>query len=754
MLRTTSTPPPTQPFERPGSKRLGPAFLILAAVLVAYAGSWDAPLEMDDFASITDNRTIRDLFDIRALLSPPAESGVGGRPLANFSFALSYALGRLEPWAYHLLNLAIHYSAALALLGVLRRAFQSPVLAPRYAPIARTLATAIALLWALHPLQTQTVTYLSQRTEALMGLCYLLTLYGSIRHMETPSRRWRTLAITACFMGTLAKEPIVTAPLLVLLLDRTFFASSIPLAWQRRRLLYCGLAASWLLLAWVMLDVNRRGVGTNFGVSPYVYGLTQLRSLFTYLQLALWPHPLIFDRDQSLIRSIVAAAPYAMLILPVAVIALAALRARRAWGFAAAAFFILLAPSSSILPVAGSPVAENRPYLALASVLALLVTGLHACVGLRGTRWICTLLAAAALTGTLRRNAEYSSDERIWRDTIVKAPLNPRAYNNLAVALSKYPERTAEVELNYHEALRLKPDFLEAHSGYAGFLLKQIGREAEALDHTRTALRLKPTYSEGHYNLAALLARLPGGSALALKHYQEAVRLNPDYADAHNNLGLMLGGMAGREPDALRHFESAIRLKPEDAPYLCNLALLLYRLPGREADALSRFQAALRLEPKNAQTHNDLALLLARLPNRHSEAEAHYATALKLRPNSAETYNNLGVLLMRLPGRDQDTLAAFNTALQLNPEYPEAHNNLGTLLASLPGREPEAIGHYETALRLTPASAAMRVNLAILLMRIPSQQAEAAALLRRALELDPSLGIARELLLRVPAEAR
>lgn len=754
MPSSPSSPVPASPERAPLPAPTASALLILAAVCLAYAGTWNVPFTLDDYKSIEENPSIRQLSDLRAVLSPPADAGVGGRPLANLTFALSYALGGIRPWAYHLINLIVHAGAALALLGVVRRTALSPRLAPRFAPVATALGTGVALLWALHPLQTQTVTYVSQRTEALMALGYLLTLYAAIRHFEAPTLARTALAVAACVLGALSKESIVTAPALVLLLDRTFFSGSWSAAWRRHRILYCGLAAVWVLLAWLMTDVSRRGIGTGHGVSSYVYALTQLRSVSTYLQLTLWPSPLTFDRDQGVITSLLDAAPYAALVLPLLALALHGLRAGRAWAFSAAAFFLLLAPSSSVLPIVGAPVAENRPYLAVATVVSLVVFGLHAGLGLARCRLACALLALAALAGTIRRNQDYRTEERLWRDTVAKAPANPRAHNNLALALAQLPGRTAETERHYREAIRLNPDFFEAHNGFSVFLYNQPGREAEAMTHAASALRINPEYADGHYNLALLLARLPGRLPEAISHYEEAIRLRPSYADAHNNLALLLAGLPGREAGALRSFSEAIRLRPEKGNYVYNLALLLARLPGREAEALARFEEAHRLEPQNGQMLNDLALLLARLPGRQAEAEARYRQALQLRPDYAEARNNLAVMLSRIPGRQQDALDAFNAALRINPDYAEAHNNLAVLLAGLPGREAEAIAHYETALRLSPGSAALHVNLAIQLSRIPERQAEAASLLRRALVLDPGLGMARELLQGLPPGLR
>jgi protein O-mannosyl-transferase len=185
----------------------------------------------------------------------------GGRPVVNLSLALNYALGGSNVWGYHALNLAIHIIlAGLTLFGVVRRTLLRPALRERFSPSAARLALVVAVLWTAHPLQTEAVTYVSQRCESLMGLFYLLTLYCFVRGAD--SQRcgwWFTLSVVACLLGMATKEVMVTAPLLVLLYDRTFVTGSFRKAWTRHRRLYLSLAGTWLLLGYLMAGLHYRG---------------------------------------------------------------------------------------------------------------------------------------------------------------------------------------------------------------------------------------------------------------------------------------------------------------------------------------------------------------------------------------------------------------------------------------------------------------------------------------------------------------
>ncbi|MEI6051527.1 MAG: hypothetical protein WCQ44_02395 [Opitutaceae bacterium] len=277
--------------------RFAPLFVVLLVVLV-YAPSLRVPFLFDDADAVLRNPTIRRLDG--AVLHPPADgSTTTGRPVVNISYALNYALSGEEVWSYHVLNVLIHALAALALLGLMRRTLVA--LDPSALRFQPALAGLVALLWALHPLQTETVICIAQRTEALGGLFYLVTLYAFARALADPnnvSRGWLLLSVAACLIGMASKEVMVTAPVLVLLYDRTFFSRSFAAAWRERRVFYFALAATWLLLIGLVLqNGGSRGVAAGFGLglSSWSYLLKQAEGIVHYLRLSAWPHPLVLD---------------------------------------------------------------------------------------------------------------------------------------------------------------------------------------------------------------------------------------------------------------------------------------------------------------------------------------------------------------------------------------------------------------------------------------------------------------------------
>lgn len=679
---------------------------ILAMVALAYAGTFSVPLLFDDESALRDNPSIRSLWAFDRVFDPPGQSTVAGRPFANFTFAVSYALGGLAPWAHHLVGLAVHALAALTLFGVLRRSFLTPAVKARFGEAATLLAGTIALLWAVHPLLTQTVTYLSQRTESLMALCYLLTLYAFLRGIESRGGGWHALAVATCLIGAMCKEVIVTAPLIVALYDRTFVAGTFRAAWRARRWLYVGLMSTWPVLAWLLVDVKRRGVGFDLGVSSFHYALTQCKAVVVYLQLSVWPYPLVFDRGPRVIESWGEVWPYAVVVGGLIALAGWAWKRYPRWAFLPAWFFVLLAPASSFVPVAGAPIAENRVYLPLAAVVTLVVLGVHAGVSRRVARVVWGCLIVGACGGTIARNLDYRSAERLWTDTLAKAPDNHRAHEHLAHVLARLPERRQEALARYETAQRLAPHSAAAHNHLAVFLAALPGRTDEALAHFGAALRLQPADAEIHYNLAGVLAALPGRTGEAIAHFETALRLNPDLAEAHNNLANLLAPLPERRAEVVNHYETALRLRPDYAEAHNNLGALLARLPDRRADARARFEAALRLQPDYTAAHCNLADLLAGLPDRKQEAEVHYQQALRLAPNSAVVHHNFALLLAASPERHRDALVHFQAAVRLEPDNATFHFNLGRHWENFAGRRDEALGHFRQALALQPDFAA------------------------------------------------
>ena len=699
------------------------AALLVAATALAYANSLRVPFLLDDASAITGNRTIAGPIDWGAAARATGAGTASGRPLLNLSFALNELAGGRSVVGYHLFNLGVHIGAGLLLFGIVRRTLLSPKLGARLAALSAPTAATAALVWLLHPVQTEAVTYVSQRAESMMGLFYLLTLYGFVRAASADAqdpdpgagprgRAWLAVSLAACVCGTATKEVMVTAPVLVLLYDRTFVSGTLRQALRSRPGYYLGLAASWILLALLLATAHLgdRTVGIGQGVGAWAYLCTQVRAWGVYARVILWPSPLIFDYGrEALVSGLSPVLPEALLLAVCAAAAILLWRKAPPVGFLCLGFFLLLSPTSTVIPIAAQPIAESRLYLPLALVAAGLAAGT---AGRFGRKGILALAALAALLGALTasRNRDYASAESIWRDTVAKNPGSSRAHEDLAVALAKEPGRGGEALAQFREALRIRPDFAEAHRDIAVELAKLPGGRMEAIGHYRKALALRPAFAEAHNGLGVELGKLKGRSDEALAQFALALEAEPDYAEAHNNLAVGLARVSGRLPEAVAHLREALRIDPGYVTARCNLARLLSRDAGGLPEAVFQYREALRADPGSVEAHGGLARLLVGIRGREAEGIAHFEEALARGADRVDLQIDLANALLGFPGRLSDAVDHYRAALAANPDLAEAHNGLGVAYAR-EGDRVGAVREFESALALRPGYQAARDNL-------------------------------------------
>jgi Flp pilus assembly protein TadD len=398
-------------------------------------------------------------------------------------------------------------------------------------------------------------------------------------------------------MGT--KETMVSAPLVVLLYDRTFLAGSFREAWRRHRGVYLGLAATWLVVPFLVVATHGRGGTAGFGAGvPWLgYALTQVAAVPHYLRLALFPYPLIFDYGTRIAAPSLGLAAEGLVIGTLFALTLWALVARPAIGFLGGFFFAVLAPSSSVVPVATQTIAEHRMYLPLAAVVVAAVLGIRALTGLRYLA--CAVAIAAVLACcTWSRNATYRTDQSLWADTLRKCPQNERAHLNLALDLEKDPGTVRDAVSEFRQALALRPDYPEADNDLAVLLESMPGHSDEPAELLRRAIRLDPGYADAHYNLGNVLSDA-GRNEEALAEYREAIRLRPLFPEAQSNLASTLGAL-GRSDEAIANYEEALRAAPDNPAIRYNLALELMRHPDRRDEAVRQLGDVLRIQPANA----------------------------------------------------------------------------------------------------------------------------------------------------------
>lgn len=673
LLRVTSAP------SRLRFSGTGPWLLALAGAAAGFAlvaRHAPAPFLFDDTPSVVVNQSIRDPGNLRALLFPATDCPVAGRPLANWSYALNFAWGALDPSGYRLVNAAIH-AVSVGLLFAFGSVFLPLGSGGTSGPAGRWCAGSAAALWGVHPLVLGTVVYVSQRTELLMAMFYLLTLLGALRSLEARAHAvgWSLASVASAFAGVLCKEPMVTAPVVVILLDWAVLGDQWRARWRGRIPLYAGLVLSWVPLFWLMSDLQHRSVGFGAGAGVAEYALTQCRALALYAGKFVFPRGLTFDYGPIFLRWGSTDVLWVAVPVLVGVAVLAVGRRHRALGALLLASLLILSPTSSIVPVAAQPIAENRAYLPTA-LLALagwpLLVSLCPVVSLARVLPLVTAGAALVLGAvSWNRLALFAEPEAIWRDTIAKAPANPRAFCNLG-ELQLAAGRLGEAEASFRHALALNQDYNGFAAMNLGITLARAGRLTEAVDFFRLETRLQPGKPVVHDNLGNALTQM-GLDAEAIAAFEQALSLDADHLSALNNLA---GAhfRAGRFPEAIRLYQRALQREPADARVRRNLGVTLL-VAGRYEESVRLLTAPLArpdLDPDSALIGSSALLELGRA----AEAESVLLGCLAARAAWPEAKLLLGNARVAL-GRIAEGIAAYEAALEDRPGWDQAIAALG-----------------------------------------------------------------------------
>jgi tetratricopeptide (TPR) repeat protein len=584
------------------------ALVIVLAGAVAYGNSLHGPFVFDDYPTIENNSTIRHLWPLSTVLATTRETPtpLAGRPLASLSFAFNYAFGGLHVEGYHAVNLVLHLLAALTLFGVLRRT-------------TRGLAFLCALIWAVHPLNSEAVDYLTQRTESLAGLFWLLTLYAAIRAWETEdSRMWQILAVAACASGIATKESAVTAPLMVALYDRVFVCGSFREAVERRGRLYTALAACWLVFAslvWQAPFFHRDSFsapGGGFGahVSSWTYLVNQAPMIAQYLRLSFLPRALVLDYGAPGPLSVADVWRAELLALYLLALTIAALAPLPRIGFWGAWFFITLAPASSIVPIPTEVGAERRMYLPLVAVVVLAAlaaraglphlarvmnrftggdgpakAGNYRSLGVAGA----AIVVIGLVIATWQRNIEYQSAVSIWQTVIDRRP-NPRAHANFAAVLGD----AGRIEEALAHLRTAAPEFVDARR-LLGLELLVRGDNREAIAHLSEFARVAPDdpdILQVRKALAAAYVRV-GDPGKAKQELEALTARAPEDASGHLDLGDVLLSLRDTG-GAVAQYRECLRLQPDDIGILTRVERALASI-DRADEAVETLLAAVRV---------------------------------------------------------------------------------------------------------------------------------------------------------------
>lgn len=698
----------------------GWGLLLVMLVFVAYQPAWRGEFLWDDDAHLLSNPVLQP-GGLATVWKPGGYLNYW--PLTYTVYWVQFKLWGLNPLGFHLVNIGLH---ALIAWGIWR------VLVLLRLPGALLAAA----LFALHPVNVESVAWISQLKGILSLLLTVLTVWLYVAD-EQRGGRWRYGATVMVFgLATLAKGAAVTLPVVLLLLAW----------WQRGR-----IAGRDVIRVMPFAVIGAVMTGVEIWMQQSVAGPEVVRadSLFSraaiagcavwfYLAKVLWPANLCFVYPQWVVdeRAVASYLPGVALVALVGV----AWWQRARWGrgvfMTMACYTVLLLPALGFVNIyfmRYSWVADHYQYAAM-----IVPCAAAAAVG---ARWGCRLGAPGRRLGagglllvlgvlTWRQARMYQDEFTLWRDTLAKNPAGWMAHLNLGNLLQKTGRPVAAVK-QYRQALQLQPANAEIHSNLA-VALARAGQLPAALAHLDRAVELRPDSAEIHYTCGQLLAQM-GRTAAAVQHYEHALQLNPQHAEAHSNLGtLLLAG--GKVAEALAHFEQAARLKPAVAAMHYNLGLALAQA-DRMPEALSQYERAVQLRPELIAARNQLAtgwLQAGRL----TDALHQFEQVVRLEPESADAHNNLAAVLLKC-GRVPLAIEHYREAVRLRPAYGDAHYGLGVALTAA-GEHHAAIQHFEQAVRLEPGDALAHYKLGLLLHQL-GRTTEANEHIAQARRLRPDL---------------
>lgn len=693
-------------------------FFFTVFVLVIYNNTFTSPFILDDLIRIEENSAIRTgEFSIPQIIKAGFNSSKT-RPLAFITFALNHSLHQYNVFGYHVFNLSVHILAGFFLYLFIKVTLRTPALQNRYQHTGM-IAFFTALIWLVHPLQTQAVTYIVQRMTSMASMFFILSLlfYANGRLAENNKRKWLWLSSSAIawLLSLGCKQITAVLPLLVFLYEWYFF-QDLSKKWFKKSLKYFfAIGAFFILLfliytgfsPWEKIQSLHDYARHEFTITQRF--LTQFRVVIHYITLIFFPIPSRLNLDYDFVLSQSLINPISTLFAMLAIMGMIAsafylAKRERLISFCILWFFANHLIESSILPLA--IIFEHRNYLPSMMVCLIPVVLVYRYIKFD---WIRIGLLAVLVIGlsawTYQRNRVWESKITLWTDVVKKSPNKARPHFNLGAALTKQ-ERVQEAIPYYKRALDLNPNLEQPHINL-GEALERQGKMDEALAHYRTALELKPDLPEAHNNIGGILAK-QGKTEEAIRYFQNALKFRPHYALAHFNLARALVTI-GRTEEGIRHYYAAIQFKPDYVAAHNDLGSIYINL-GEEEKAIQHYMAALQIDPDLVEAHNNLGIALMH-EGKIEAAISQFQKAVQLNPDFRKAENNLNRALAIRRGLETE-ISRIDKILKDNPENFILHFQLGNLYFRK-GEQDQAIKHYNKALQLNPKFVPALNNLAL-----------------------------------------
>ena len=693
-------------------------------------------LDYDDKALISQNWNIKSGLSKESVVWAFTTTSNGSwEPITWLSHILGYQLYGSSSKNHHLINVFFHITNAVLLFIVLLRMTG-----------ALWQSGFVACMFALHPMNVESVAWLMERNMLLCTLFWLLTMLVYIHYTEKPSIRRYSLVILFFTLGLMSKSMIVTLPFVLLMMDywplkrlkvnqkKYNDKFEMDFVIKRSEVLRLVLEKIPLLILSLGLSITIFNLAEGFEGTDYMAAVSFFgrlnNGMVSYLEYlgktawptglaVLYPHPL---NTLAAWKGILCG----MALLGVTFFSIRFIKKSPYFAFGWFWYLGVLVPVIGIFVQVGGELAmaDRYAYLPLIGIFIIIAWGLPELIARWRHREKILSISAGIIISMLMATTWVQLS--YWKNSIdlfkraisvankkdpnFKNPNHALLYNHLGLVfynMGKPEESTSHYEM----AIKIAPDLAMAHTNL-GISHLSMGNTEEAISHYKTAIKFNPSHAHGHYNLGIALFTL-GKIEKAISHYKTAIKLNPNYAAAHNNLGLILEEK-GRTHEAISNYTTAINLKPDYAAAHSNLGNTLFAL-GKTKEAIAHYKTVVRLRPGFFPAHTNLGNALFAL-GKTEEAIAHYKTVIRLNPDLALANSNLGIALFAL-GKTEEAIAHYETAIRLNPDFAMAYTNLGNALFAL-GKTEEAIVHYKMAIELKPDYTEAHHNLGVALFAI------------------------------------
>ena len=639
-----------------------------------YSNTLKSPFVFDDWQNIQDNPHIRlTELTLKDITEVGIKSRASHRPVANISFALNYYLHRYNVVGYHCVNIIIHILAGIFLYSFIKNTLSIPLLRDKYGDY-KPIAYFVALLWLVHPLQTQSVTYIVQRMTSMAAMFYILSLLlyvkGRLVNQQQKSWPWFAGCIVSGLLALGSKEIAATLPVFILLYEWYFF-QDLKSSWLKRYLAYvAGIFVIFGILGLLYLGSNPfEKILSGYSYREFTLIerlLTQPRVVVYYISLLFYPNPgrLNLDYDFAISHSLllpVTTLPCIGIIAGFIGLAVYIAKKERLVSFCILWFFGNLVIESSFLSL--ELVFEHRLYLP-----SMLV-----CVAVAALAWryikqgwvrlaVFAIVTVVFCVWTYQRNSIWRDAVTLFRDCVAKSPEKARPHVNLGDSLMAQ-DKSDEAIHHYRQAVLLGPNDDRAHFAL-GIAVAGQGKLDEAIKYYARALQINPFYAEAHCKLGVTLES-QGKPDDAIYHYRQALQIRPDYADAHNSLGNALASQ-GKLNEAIGHYRQVLQINAELPLTHYNLGNALVML-GQVSEALKHLRESQRLDPDWPVPLNKMAWILATCwdPNIRDANEA-----IRLAERAAELTKHQNAMIL-------NTLAAaYASAGRLAEAVPLAEKAL------------------------------------------------------------------------------